>query len=42
MGESLKELNEEVYTAGIEALSRPAASAETKPTEGEEADGGAP
>jgi hypothetical protein len=41
MGESLKELNEEVYTAGIESLSRPAASGESKAAESEEADGGA-
>jgi hypothetical protein len=40
MGESLKELNEEVYSGGIESLSRPAASAESKPTEGEGPDGG--
>ena len=40
MGESLKELNEEVFTAGIESLSRPAASGENKTSDGEEADGG--
>ena len=42
MSESLKELNEEVYTAGFEALSRPAASGEGKPAESEDADGGSP
>lgn len=40
MGESLKELNEEVYSGGIESLSRPAASVETKAPDAEEADGG--
>jgi hypothetical protein len=40
MGESLKELNEEVYSGGIESLSRPAPSTEGKPPEAEEADGG--
>jgi hypothetical protein len=43
IGESLKELNEEVYSGGIESLSRPAASAEPKATDTEEgADGGSP
>jgi len=42
MGESLKELNEAVYTGGTESLSRPAPSPEGKATDGEEADAGSP
>jgi hypothetical protein len=37
MGESLRELNEEVFTGGIESLSRPANSA-GQPSDTEEAD----